>query len=162
MDRSFIDGDRNPCSHTTSISLQRIVCIRAWGLSREESQARAYKSNVRSFELAFEHIDIPRERILHVAQSLFHDHRTAKELGMTTVWIDRRPDREGFGATPPADAQPEGRSRMRPGLQAQAPVAVPYGHESDEETFATPPQRTDRRATFVATCRSRRRPQRRR
>jgi 2-haloacid dehalogenase len=26
---------------------------------------------------------------------------------MTTVWIDRRHDREGFGATPPADAQPD-------------------------------------------------------
>ena len=33
---------------------------------------------------------MPRERILHVAQSLFHDHVTAKALGMTTVWVDRR------------------------------------------------------------------------
>ena len=48
----------------------------------------------------------PRERILHVAQSLFHDHVTAKRLGLSTVWIDRRAGRGG-GATPPAEAQPD-------------------------------------------------------
>ena len=70
-------------------------------------QARGYKPRRENFELAFERIDIPRERILHVAQSLFHDHVPAKALGMTTVWIDRRQGREGFGATPPAEARPD-------------------------------------------------------
>ena len=50
---------------------------------------------------------MPRERILHVAQSLFHDHAPAKRLGLTTVWIDRRHDRDGAGATPPAEAAPD-------------------------------------------------------
>ena len=70
-------------------------------------QARAYKPGLRVFELAFERIDVRRERILHVAQSLFHDHVPAKRLGMTSVWIDRRHGRAGFGATPPAEAQPD-------------------------------------------------------
>jgi 2-haloacid dehalogenase len=70
-------------------------------------QARAYKPGRRPFDLAFETIDVPRERILHVAQSLFHDHVTAKEIGMTTVWIDRRSGRPGSGATPPAHATPD-------------------------------------------------------
>jgi 2-haloacid dehalogenase len=70
-------------------------------------QAQSYKPGLRGFELAFERIDVPRERILHVAQSLFHDHVPAKQVGMTTVWIDRRQGREGFGATPPAEAQPD-------------------------------------------------------
>jgi 2-haloacid dehalogenase len=70
-------------------------------------QARGYKPALRGFELAFERIDVPRERILHVAQSLFHDHVPAKRLGMTTVWINRRHGREGSGATPPADARPD-------------------------------------------------------
>ena len=70
-------------------------------------QAGAYKPSHRNFERAFETIDAPRERILHVAQSLFHDHVPAKELGMTTVWIDRRGDRPGSGATPPAEARPD-------------------------------------------------------
>jgi 2-haloacid dehalogenase len=68
-------------------------------------QARGYKPSVGNFELAFERIDVPRERILHVAQSLFHDHVPAKALGLATVWIDRRQGRDGFGATPPADAR---------------------------------------------------------
>jgi 2-haloacid dehalogenase len=32
---------------------------------------------------------------------------TAKRLGLTTVWIDRRGDREGPGATPVAEAAPD-------------------------------------------------------
>jgi 2-haloacid dehalogenase len=70
-------------------------------------QARSYKPDPHNFELAFERIGLPRERILHVAQSLFHDHVPAKELGLTTVWIDRRAGRAGSGATPPADAKPD-------------------------------------------------------
>jgi len=70
-------------------------------------QARGYKPRPENFTYAFERIDVPRERILHVAQSLFHDHVPAKALGMTTVWIDRRHGREGFGATPPAEATPD-------------------------------------------------------
>lgn len=70
-------------------------------------QARGYKPRLENFEFAFRRIGVPRERILHVAQSLFHDHVPAKSLGMTTVWIDRRRDKPGFGATPPADARPD-------------------------------------------------------
>src|SRR3954453_21227246 len=76
-----------------------------WVITAE--QARGYKPGLENFEFAFERIGLPRERILHVAQSLFHDHVPAKALGMTTVWIDRRGDRAGSGATPPADATPD-------------------------------------------------------
>ena len=69
--------------------------------------ARAYKPALTGFELAFTTIPVSRERILHVAQSLFHDHVPAKQLGLTTVWIDRRHDRPGSGATPPARATPD-------------------------------------------------------
>jgi 2-haloacid dehalogenase len=70
-------------------------------------QAGSYKPSHRNFELAFERIGRPRERILHVAQSLFHDHVPATELGLTSVWINRRAGREGSGATPPATATPD-------------------------------------------------------
>ena len=36
--------------------------------------------------------------VLHIAQSLFHDHVPAKAAGLKTVWIDRRAGRAG-GAT---------------------------------------------------------------
>jgi 2-haloacid dehalogenase len=70
-------------------------------------QAKRYKPNPRGFELMFERVGLPPSRILHVAQSLYHDHVPAKRLGLTTVWVDRRAGREGSGATPPAEAQPD-------------------------------------------------------
>ena len=39
-------------------------------------------------------------RLLHVAQSLFHDHIPAKRHGLPSVWINRRHERPGWGATP--------------------------------------------------------------
>jgi 2-haloacid dehalogenase len=70
-------------------------------------QAGAYKPDERPFDLAFERAGVPRARILHVAQSLFHDHVTAQRLGLTSVWINRRAGRPGEGATPPAQAAPD-------------------------------------------------------
>jgi 2-haloacid dehalogenase len=70
-------------------------------------QVGAYKPDPRNFEVALDRIGPPRERILHVAQSLFHDHVPARAFGLATAWIDRRRDRPGFGATPPAEAAPD-------------------------------------------------------
>jgi 2-haloacid dehalogenase len=70
-------------------------------------QVGSYKPNPRNFEFAFQRMGIPRERILHVAQSLFHDHVPAKRLGLSTAWINRRHGRTGSGATPPAVAAPD-------------------------------------------------------
>jgi 2-haloacid dehalogenase len=75
-------------------------------------QVGSYKPDERNFAALFERLaadGVGRDRILHVAQSLFHDHAPAKRLGLTTVWIDRRHDRPGSGATPPADAKPDAR-----------------------------------------------------
>ena len=70
-------------------------------------QVGSYKPAERNFEVAFERLGLPRARILHVAQSLFHDHAPARRLGLTSVWIDRRHGREGAGATPSSDATPD-------------------------------------------------------
>lgn len=47
--------------------------------------------------------------LLHVAQSLFHDHVPAKQVGLKTVWINRRHNDPGWGATPPppSDVKPD-------------------------------------------------------
>jgi 2-haloacid dehalogenase len=70
-------------------------------------QVGSYKPNPRNFEVALQRIGADPKRVLHVAQSLFHDHVPAKRLGLTTVWINRRHDKEGSGATPPAEANPD-------------------------------------------------------
>ncbi len=70
----------------------------------------SYKPDERNFHALFERLagdGIGPARILHVAQSLFHDHAPAQRLGLRSVWIDRRHDRPGRGATPPADARPD-------------------------------------------------------
>jgi 2-haloacid dehalogenase len=86
-------------------SAKRLAFEPDWVITAQ--QARRYKPNPRSFELAFERIGLPPKRILHAAQSLFHDHVQAKRLGLSTVWVDRRHDRPGTGATPPASATPD-------------------------------------------------------
>jgi 2-haloalkanoic acid dehalogenase type II len=49
------------------------------------------------------------ERILHTAQSLYHDHAPARACGLASAWIDRqRLSRGGsWGATTALDEQPE-------------------------------------------------------
>lgn len=67
----------------------------------------AYKPSPRNFTALLETVDamgIERGRLLHVAQSLFHDHVPAKALGLPTVWINRRAGRSGWGATPAPNA----------------------------------------------------------
>ena len=48
--------------------------------------------------------------LLHVAQSLYHDHVPAKQAGLKTAWIDRRAGKTG-GATPAPkeDVRPDAR-----------------------------------------------------
>ena len=63
----------------------------------------AYKPAPNHFEAldaALAELNLPRERLLHVAQSLFHDHVPAKRYGLASVWINRRHGRPGWGATP--------------------------------------------------------------
>ena len=50
-------------------------------------------------------LGVDRSQLLHVAQSLFHDHVVARREGLPSVWIDRRHGRPGSGATPePTDS----------------------------------------------------------
>jgi 2-haloacid dehalogenase len=102
-----------------ALSNRRLGVTFDWVVTAED--ARAYKPGLRPFELAFETVDVPRERILHAAQSLFHDHVPAGQLGLASVWVDRRHDRDGFGATPPASASPD---LVVPDMRALAELAV--------------------------------------
>jgi putative hydrolase of the HAD superfamily len=72
----------------------------------------SYKPSQRNFDaLAGEvsRLGIGPGKLLHVAQSLFHDHVPAKRAGLPTVWINRRHARPGWGATPepPAPVTPD-------------------------------------------------------
>ena len=71
------------------------------------AQARSYKPSLRNFRLAIETIGIPPNRILHVAQSIYHDIIPARSVGIATAWVNRRKGKKGLGATPPARGQPD-------------------------------------------------------
>ena len=70
-------------------------------------QAGTYKPSTNNFEVATGRMGVAPETLLHAAESLFHDVVPAKKLGLSTVWVHRRAGKEGFGATPPADAEPD-------------------------------------------------------
>lgn len=70
-------------------------------------QAKSYKPSLNNFRLAIEKIDLPLEQILHVAASVYHDIVTAKSLGLSTVWVNRRTDSQGVNITKSAVSQPD-------------------------------------------------------
>ena len=64
----------------------------------------SYKPDRRNFDYLVARMNergIPKGKILHVAQSLFHDHVPAQAIGLASVWIDRRHASGGSGATAP-------------------------------------------------------------
>lgn len=66
----------------------------------------SYKPAPANFEYLIERargdLGIDASKLLHTAQSLFHDHVPARRFGLATAWIDRRREAAGWGATPPA------------------------------------------------------------
>jgi 2-haloacid dehalogenase len=65
-------------------------------------QVGSYKPADANFERLLAAAEVPRERLLHVAQSLYHDIGPAGRHGITTVWVDRRG--APGGATPSSSA----------------------------------------------------------
>ncbi len=70
-------------------------------------QAQAYKPSLKLFELALSRINTPAHRVLHVAQSVYHDVIPAQALGLATVWVNRPSARPGVGAVKAAEAKPD-------------------------------------------------------
>jgi 2-haloacid dehalogenase len=68
----------------------------------------AYKpapNHFRALDSKLSELGLDRGDLVHVAQSLFHDHVPARREGLPSVWINRRHDRPGWGATPAPSEQ---------------------------------------------------------
>lgn len=77
-------------------------------------QVRSYKPSAKNFQEMMkraEQAGVRKEEILHAAESLYHDIGPANALGLKTVWVHRRFDKPGFGATKPGTAMPSLRVR---------------------------------------------------
>jgi 2-haloacid dehalogenase len=70
-------------------------------------QARCYKPGLAIFRMALEKIGAPRDAVLHVGQSIYHDVIPAKSLGLATVWINRPSPRPHAGAAKAATGTPD-------------------------------------------------------
>jgi len=69
----------------------------------------SYKPDLRNFEYLIARLadaGIGKDKLLHVAQSLLHDHVPANRMGIASSWIDRRHDKAGGGATVLPDPMP--------------------------------------------------------
>lgn len=71
----------------------------------------SYKPSLRNFDYMLQRLksdfDFDKADILHTAQSLFHDHAPANQVGLATAWIDRRHANKGWGATMPPPGTPK-------------------------------------------------------
>ena len=76
-----------------------------WVITAEDVES--YKPSHRNFERALATMGIPKERVLHAAQSRFHDIAPARALGIACVWVNRRHGQDGEGATTPSLAEPD-------------------------------------------------------
>ena len=64
----------------------------------------SYKPDPRNFTWLIDRLaedGFQKSDILHVAQSLYHDHAPANAMGLASAWIDRRHGATGYGATAP-------------------------------------------------------------
>jgi 2-haloacid dehalogenase len=69
-------------------------------------QVRGYKPSMNNFEVLLRRLGIPPTRLLHVAESLYHDVEPAGLLGIATVWVNRRQNKPA-SASKLSDAQPD-------------------------------------------------------
>lgn len=64
----------------------------------------SYKPDLRNFEYMLARLEsdhhVRPDDVLHLAQSLFHDHVPANKIGLASAWIDRRHGKSGWGAVP--------------------------------------------------------------
>jgi 2-haloacid dehalogenase len=61
-------------------------------------QSRSYKPSLNNFRMALRTLEISPDRLLHAAQSIYHDIVPARSLGISTIWVNRKSARPGIGA----------------------------------------------------------------
>ncbi|KIW17059.1 haloacid dehalogenase, type II [Exophiala spinifera] len=82
--------DRDSFSKTLSGPLAGVDFFRVY----TAQDIGSYKPDLRNFDYLLSHAKedagVEKDEILHVAQSIYHDHVPAKKMGMSSVWINRK------------------------------------------------------------------------
>ncbi len=90
----------------------------------------SYKPDPRNFQYMLDRLagyGIAKDEILHVAESLFHDHVPAQAAGLASCWIHRRHADQGFGATRDPGTMPRTDARFTSMAELAAAVAAERG-----------------------------------
>jgi 2-haloacid dehalogenase len=70
-------------------------------------QAKSYKPSINNFQIALRMLALSPDRLLHAAQSIYHDVVPARSLGIATVWVNRKSARPGIGAVRVSAGRPD-------------------------------------------------------
>ena len=90
------NGDRvsaRVMAETLGSPFSEIITEEDMGLAKPDPRAFQH------FIAHLERLGVKRERILHVAQSQYHDIGAARDAGLATAWIYRRHGQKGYGGT---------------------------------------------------------------
>ena len=104
----FGDWDPFPDSHDALLALQEkyklaiisnvddemfSLTMRCIGIRFEyiitAKQVQSYKPSHKNFAYALERFNVPKDQVLHIAQSIYHDIIPTNELGWKNVWVNR-------------------------------------------------------------------------
>jgi 2-haloacid dehalogenase len=98
--RSFARSNRH-----LGVTFDRIVT------AEDVGSYKPARANFAALLAAVDELGLTADQLLHVAESLYHDHAPARDAGLRSVWIHRRHAVEGSGATPPpvVDVTPDWR-----------------------------------------------------
>lgn len=100
------NGDRvsaRVMAETLGSPFSEIITEEDIGFAKPDPKAFQY------FITHLERLGVKRERILHVAQSQYHDIGAARDAGLAVAWIYRRHGQKGYGGTqvPPRHTAPD-------------------------------------------------------
>ena len=68
-----------------------------WIITAE--QVKSYKPSRQNFEFALQCMGITPDKLLHIAQSVYHDIIPTKSMGLSSVWVNRKGEKQDTEVT---------------------------------------------------------------
>lgn len=76
-----------------------------WIITAE--QVKSYKPSRQNFEFALQRMGITPEKLLHIAQSVYHDIIPTRSMGLSSVWVNRRGEKQDTEVIDSASGKPD-------------------------------------------------------
>ncbi len=76
-----------------------------WIITAE--QVKSYKPSRQNFEFAIQRMGITPDKLLHVAQSVYHDIIPTRSMGLSSIWVNRRGEKQDTEVIDSASGKPD-------------------------------------------------------